>query len=117
MNVQSLDTLVRELYDTVLLESSKVLRNAKRFSIQVLKEEDNPSYEQIADDLLFICELLDALINHDRIKDDEYTENHWTLSRAKDYARFVQDVAKAIQAGDETRIKALTTQADRWSFL
>ncbi|MGO0309129.1 hypothetical protein ACTL6P_21515 [Endozoicomonas acroporae] len=111
-----LDALVNYLYDKIIQQSSEVLKNAEDFSIEVLKKE-NPSYAEIAEDMKKIGDMMDYLINHGQLKSKGYTQNHWTLNKAQDYVRFVAEVAKAIQAEDEIKLKTLTKTANEWSFL
>ncbi|UYM14243.1 PH domain-containing protein [Endozoicomonas euniceicola] len=104
--------LVQAVYDKVILESSKVLLNSKRFSIHILKLADDPTYQEIADALLEVCDMIDFLVKHRGLE-----EHAWTCAKARDYAKFVADVAKAIEACDEVELKRLTEEMDKGSFL
>ncbi len=103
--------VVQKIYDRVIQVSSRVLRNAKLFSIDILKQE-NPSYAEMAENLTKICSLIDFLVEEDDLK-----EHQWTCVKARDYARFVADVAKAIENNDEIKLKTLIAEMDKGSFL
>lgn len=108
---EELDLIVSNIYERVLNTSNNVLRNCKRFSIEALREED-PTYEQIAEHLEEMCDILDSLLSH-----NNYTEHDWTFSKAKDYAEFVRGIAKAISSHDDSQLKQLIKTVDKWSFL
>lgn len=66
-----------------------------------MKVEQSHLKEDIKEIKGDIKDVKEHLINHGQVKSEIYTENHWTLNKAKDYAIFVNKVAKAIQDKDE----------------
>lgn len=109
--LESHHTVIQAIYEKVILESSKVLRNAKMFSIDILKQED-PSYSEMAEILHKVCNLIDHLVETNGL-----VEHEWTCVKARDYSKFVADVAKAIAEDDEVELERLTEEMDKRSFL
>lgn len=106
--------LVDKLYEHVLHVVNRMLHNAQNFNISVLKLHD-PSYREIAEQLQKVCTIMDV------IADDLYklgsANEAWTASKARDYARSVMAMAKAIENNDEAALRQLCEELDGRSFL
>lgn len=101
--------IVNELYEYVILTSSRVLHNAKNFSIAVLKLENDPTYTEIAEHM----EEITAIIN---LISDDFDED-FTAGKAKEYSDCVTKIANAIVEGDEEELSRLVEELDKRSFL
>ena len=110
-DVESHRALVQDIYDKIIIESSRVLHSAKLFSIDILRQED-PTYAEMAKALHLVCDMIDLLVEHANLK-----EHIWTCSKARDYAQFVANVAKAIEEDDDVELQELVKQMDKRSFL
>ncbi|WP_062269486.1 hypothetical protein [Endozoicomonas arenosclerae] len=109
--VDSHHALVQAIYDKIIQVSSRVLRSAQTFNIDILKLED-PSYTEMAASLEKVCNLIEHLI-----KTHDLETHEWTLTKARDYTEFVANVAKAIAADDEVELERLTKEMNTRSFL
>lgn len=105
MNESSKAELAEELYAHILQVANRMLRNSKRFSIEILKLED-PSYTEIANQLRELCEILEVL-----------SKEEYTVHKAYEYAHNVRDIATAIQSGNEEELKRHVNDLERRPFL
>jgi hypothetical protein len=102
-----LKALVNDIYGSVLKTANEILHNCKTFPISVLQLKD-PSYTEMAAHLRRLCSIIDLLV----IDGD----TQYTASKARDYTDFAHDVAKAIEAGDQSRLNDLIAILNRRPF-
>ncbi|MCB8889928.1 hypothetical protein [Vreelandella malpeensis] len=98
--------MVQRIYGTVLGGANKVLRNCKKFPIEVLQLED-PTYTQMAQHLRELCAMLEAL-------DDD---SNLLVTKAHEYANHVRAIAAAIEMGDQSLLDRMVEELDKRSFL
>lgn len=98
--------LVNRVYDVLLGSANRVLRNCRRFSIEMLKLDD-PTYSEIASHLRELCEILEDLDDDSDLK----------VTKAKEYANHVRLIAAAIETGDQTTLDRHVEELDKRSFL
>lgn len=98
--------IVEKVYNAVLAGANKVLRNCKKFPMEVLRLED-PTYSQIAEHLRTLCDLLDDL-------DDD---SNLLVTKAREYANHVRGIAASIDMDDQELLDRLVADLDKRSFL
>lgn len=107
-----LKELVDKVYQELLGTTNRILHNCKSFEISVLQLED-PSYEQIADQLGEASDILWSISDH--FPDDP--DGMHLAFKASDYAQIVKNIAKAIRSADKDELKKLVSELDRRSIL
>ncbi|KXJ45859.1 hypothetical protein [Marinobacter sp. Hex_13] len=107
MTDKEIADLVDKLYSGILHTANLVLRNCSNFHITILQKE-NPSYDEVANHLEKICQVLEVLADED---------GDMTAQKARDYAMHVKQIAAAIVKGDESELQDQLDQLTRRSFL
>lgn len=104
--------LVQRIYDQLLDTSDRVLRQCKRYRIELLKME-NPSIEQIADHLSQVAEIIWTVC--DDFPND--SDGYHVAAKASEYANQVRLIAKAIQRDNQEELNRLVDELDGRPFV
>lgn len=98
---------VEHLYGKILETANHFLHNSKRFSVEVLAEE-NPTYEALANLMAKLAKVIWALA-------DDF--DPWLCQKAFDYCDLMQKMGVAINNKDQDELSKLTEILEKRPFL
>jgi uncharacterized protein with FMN-binding domain len=110
---EELKVLVRTAYNKILQGTNKMLRNCKIKNISVLQDENDPTYNEMADALVIASSIIKTVSQN--YPND--VEGIHTAMKAEEYALSAQTLSKAIRIGDQELLKELIIELDKRSFL
>lgn len=97
-----------ELYTKILITANHFLHQSKSFSVELLKEENDPSFASIAvlaNKLAGIIEII--------AKDFDPTIHQ----KALDYTNIISKMALAIESGQQDELDSLVAELDKKPFI
>lgn len=103
--IASSDT--KELYELILDTAWFFLQNAKRFPVELLKLEEDPTFEEIADDVVPVVELVVSAVHE---------EDPDIAAQAQDYLLLIRQLATAIHNVDQDEVDRVAADLEQKPF-